>query len=141
MAQKKLSKTRKEIHAIYEQNELASLKQIQTRANSFSIGTAGGGVIEVGLRGDFANLWYLIQPVESVEIIQQIAAAAGLEVAIRPRQDFASWRGWDTSLPASVFWMGASPNQIEEEERKKLGEVKKQQQEKKLLEEQKKEND
>ena len=72
------------------------------------------------MRGDHANLWYLLQPVEAVEIIQQLAASAGLEIAIRPRQDFASWRSWDTSLPGSVHWMGAAPWQLGEQQRAEL---------------------
>lgn len=120
MAQRKVSKTRQKIHEIYEQNELAALQQNQTRARSFAIGAASGGVIEVSMRGDYSNLWYLLQPVEAVEIINQLAAAAGVEVAMRPRQDFAAWRSWDTSLPPSVHWMGAAPWQIDEEARQQL---------------------
>ena len=124
MAQRKVSKTRQKIQEIYEQNELAGLQQNQTRARSFTIGTTTGGIIEVSMRGDYSNLWYLLQPVEAIEIINQIAAAAGVEVAMRPRQDFASWRSWDTSLPPSVHWMGTAPWQISEEEREKLESVK-----------------
>lgn len=124
MTQKKVSKTRQKIHELYEENEFANLKQTQTRARSFTIGTTTGGIIEVGMRGDFANLWYLLQPVEAVEIINQLAAAAGLEIAMRPRQDFATWRGWDTSLPPSIHWMGAAPWQLSEEQRAELEAVK-----------------
>ena len=124
MVQKKISKTRQEIHALYEANELADLKQRQTRARSFSVGTAGGGVIELNMRGDFANLWYQMQPTEAIEIIGQLAAASGIEIAMRPRQDFASWRSWDATLPASVTWMGAAPWQLSEEDRELLAEHK-----------------
>jgi hypothetical protein len=124
MAQKKLSKTRQEIHSLYEANELANLKQNQTRARSLSVGTAGGGVIELNMRGDFSNLWYQMQPTEAIEIIGQLAAASGIEIAMRPRQDFASWRSWDATLPASVAWMGAAPWQLSEEDRALLAEHK-----------------
>jgi hypothetical protein len=124
MAQKKLSKTRQLIHAEYEANELADLKQRQTRARSLSVGTAGGGVIELNMRGDFANLWFQMNPTEAIEIIGQLAAASGVEIAIRPRNDFASWRGWDTSLPASVHWLGTAPWQLSEEDRALLAEAK-----------------
>jgi hypothetical protein len=124
MAPKKLSKTRQKIHELYEENELANLQQSQTRARSFTVGTTTGGIIEVGMRGDFSNLWYLLQPVEAVEIINQLAAAAGLEVAMRPRQDFATWRGWDTSLPPSVHWIGTAPWQLSDEQRAELEAVK-----------------
>lgn len=121
---KNISKTRQKIRDLYEENEYANIKQNQTRARSFTVGTTTGGIIEVAMRGDFSNLWYLLQPVEAVEIINQIAAAAGLEVALRPRQDFATWRGWDTSLPASTHWVGAAPWQLTEEQRVELEAVK-----------------
>ena len=124
MAQRKVSKTRQKIQEVYEQNELAALEQNRSRARSFSIGAASGGIIEVSMRGDYYNLWYLLQPVEGIEIINQLAAAAGVEVAMRPRNDFASWRSWDTSLPPSVHWMGSAPWQMSEEEREKLESVK-----------------
>jgi len=124
MAQKKLSKTRQEIHALYEKNELADLKQRQTRARSLSVGTAGGGIIELNMRGDFANLWYQMQPTEAIEIIGQLAAASGIEIVMRPRQDFASWRSWDATLPTSVAWMGTAPWQLSEEDRALLAEHK-----------------
>ena len=44
MAQKKISRTRQKIHDLYEENEFANLKQSQTRARSFSIGTTCGGI-------------------------------------------------------------------------------------------------
>ena len=120
MTAKKVSKTRQKINALYEDNEYASVKQNQTRARSFSVGTTSGGILELGMRGDFANLWYILQPTEAVEIIGQLAAAAGIEVAMRPKQDFSSWRSWDTSLPESVAWMGAAPWQLSEEQRLEL---------------------
>lgn len=123
----KPSKIRQEIHQIYEQNELASLKANNSRARSFSVGTTTGGIIEVSMRGDFANLWYILQPVEAIEMINQLAAAAGVEVAMRPRQDFASWRSWDADLPPSIHWMGAAPWQVSDEDRKILSAAKRKQ--------------
>ena len=120
MAQKKLSKTRQQIHSLYEENELASLKQNQTRARSLSVGTANGGIVELNMRGDFSNLWFQMQPTEAIEIIGQLAAAVGIDIAMRPKQDFSSWRSWDTSLPASIQWMGAAPWQLTEEQRVEL---------------------
>jgi len=120
MAQKKLSRTRQKIHDVYEENELASIKQNQTRARSFTLGTANGGVVEINMRGDFSSLWFQMQPTEAVEIIGQLAAAVGVEVAMRPRNDFSSWRSWDPSLPASVQWMGSAPWQLTDEQRLEL---------------------
>jgi hypothetical protein len=118
--EQKVSKTRQKINALCEENEYASMKQNQTRARSLSVGTAGGGIIELNMRGDYGNLWYQMQPTEAIEIIGQIAAASGIEIAMRPRQDFSSWRSWDTSLPPSVAWMGAAPWQLTEEARMEL---------------------
>jgi hypothetical protein len=121
---KRLSNTRKKIHELYEINELNNLKSNQTRARSLTIGTANGGIIEVGMRSDSGHLWYLLQPTEAIEIIGQLAAASGVEISMRVRQDFASWRSWDPTLPSSVNWLGAAPWQLSDEDREKLGEVK-----------------
>lgn len=111
----KESKIRKEINQFYEENELANLKSNKNRARSFSVGTAFGGIIEVSMRGDYHNLWCLLQPVEAVEFIEQLAAAAGLQVAIRPRQDFASWRGWNIDTDKK-YWVGAAHWQLGEDD-------------------------
>jgi len=123
MTSKKISETRQKIHDLYEENEYASLKQNQSRARALTIGNTTGGIIEVSMRGDFSHLWYSLHPVEAVEIIEQLAAAAGLQVAMRPKQDFTSWRSWDTTIPGSAHWLGAAPWQLPDEEREYLGEV------------------
>jgi hypothetical protein len=124
MPQKKVSKMRQKIQEAYEESEYANLKQSQTRASSFSVGTSGGGIIEVSMRGDFSNLWYLLHPVEAVEIIEQLAAAAGLQVALRSKQDFSSWRSWDTTIPGAAHWIGAAPWQLNDADRNYLTEMK-----------------
>lgn len=126
MAPKKISKTRQKIHEIYEQNELAALQQNQTRARSFSIGTTTGGIVEVSLRGDFTTLWYLLHPVEAVEMIESLAAASGLQVALRPKQDFSTWRSWDTTTPGCAHWIGAAAWQLNDEQREGLTALKEQ---------------
>jgi hypothetical protein len=124
MPQKKVSKMRQKIQEAYEEGEYANLKQTQTRASSFSVGTTTGGIIEVSMRGDFSNLWYLLHPVEAVEMIEQLAAAAGLQVALRPKQDFTSWRSWDTTIPGTAHWIGAAPWQLSDDDRNYLTEMK-----------------
>ena len=124
MPQKKVSKMRQKIQETYEESEYANIKQNQTRARSFTIGTAGGGIIEVSMRGDFSNLWYLLHPVEAVEMIEQLAAAAGLQVALRSKQDFSSWRSWDTTIPGSAHWIGSAPWQLSDDDRNYLTEMK-----------------
>jgi hypothetical protein len=120
MSNRKLTKERKEIHKVCEQNELANIKANQTRARSISVGTAGGGIVEINMRGDHSNLWYQMQPTEAIELMGQLASACGVEIVMRPRQDFAAWRSWDTSLPSCVQWMGAAPWQLTDEQRAEL---------------------
>lgn len=112
---KKESKIRQKINEIYEENELANLESNKNRARSFTVGTAFGGIIEVSMRGDFHNLWCLLQPVEAVEFIEQLAAAAGLQVALRPKQDFASWRGWNVDTE-NKYWVGSAHWQLGDED-------------------------
>ena len=115
-----LSKVRQRIRDEYEKNELATILANQSRARSITIGQTSGGVIEISMGGDSAHLWYLLNPVEAVEIIEQLAAAAGLEIAKRPKQDFTSWRSWDLDQPGATHWKGAAPWQIADDEKKKL---------------------
>lgn len=113
MATKKQRETRirQKINQFYEENELANLESNRNRARSFTVGTAFGGIIEVSMRGDFSTLWCLLQPVEAVEFIEQLAAAAGLQVALRPKQDFASWRGWNVDTE-NKYWVGSAHWQL-----------------------------
>lgn len=111
------SDIREQINRIYEENELAGLLQNKNRSRSLTVGTSFGGTIEVSMRGDYASLYALLQPVEVVELIEQLAASAGLQVALRPKQDFASWRGWNANVE-DRYWIGSAPwncNEIEGE--------------------------
>lgn len=116
----KLTKTRQQINKLAEENELACLLQTRNRARSISAGPSSGGIVEIVMRGDHSQLWYNISPVEAIEFMQQIAAAVGVEIAIRPRQDFAAWRSWDPNMPAATSWLGSAPWQLTEEGRKSL---------------------
>lgn len=113
MKKEKISETRKKIISIYEENELANLQANKNRARSVTVGTAFGGAVELSMRGDYASLWAVMQPVEVVELIEQLASGVGLQVAMRPRQDFASWRGWNTDAEHR-YWAGAGQWQIEQ---------------------------
>ena len=121
-----------EISEIKEQLELFRLKteleqakqnfdnftDNNVRARSLTVGTAFGGVVEVSMRGNGGACSYvLLNPPEAVEIIKQLASSVGLEYALRPSTDFASWRGWEEvigeKIPnASIEWKGASPQQL-----------------------------
>ena len=107
----KESKIRQKINEMYEENELANLEANKYRARSFTVGTAFGGIIELSMRGDYNHMWCLLQPVEAVEFIEQLAAAAGLQVALRPKQDFASWRGWNVDTE-NKYWVGSAHWQL-----------------------------
>lgn len=104
MTKEKISKTRKKIHGIYEENEYKSVKAIQKRARSITVGTAFGGIVEVTLRADDDFLYAQIQPTEVIELIEQLAAGVGVEVAMRPKVNFASWRGWEEVIDQRVGW-------------------------------------
>jgi hypothetical protein len=107
------SKIKEKINEIYQENEYANLVQNKNRSRSITVGTAFGGAVEISMRGDYHNLWAIIQPVEVVELIEQLASGVGLQVAMRPKQDFASWRGWNVDIE-DRYWAGSAPRQIEE---------------------------
>lgn len=113
MAKKTESEIRKKILELYEENELANLEANKNRAKSVTVGTAFGGSVELSMRGDYGNLWAIMQPVEVVELIEQLASGVGLQIAMRPRQDFASWRGWNVEADAR-YWAGSGQWQIEQ---------------------------
>jgi len=84
----KLTKEQKQI----ESNRLRELK---SRARSVTVGTAFGGITELTLRSESSNfLFCLMQPVEVIELIHQLAANVGCHIHLQPRRDFASWRDW-----------------------------------------------
>lgn len=75
-----------------------ALKETDTRARSLTVGTAFGGALEVSMRGDGgAHMWAILQPVEAVEVLHQMAAAVGCHLNLTPRYDFAAWRNWKNS--------------------------------------------
>jgi len=112
---KKVSKVKKRLTEIDEEIQLAekemqlnSVKSNYKRARSVTVGTAFCGTTELTLRGDGDDrLWCLLQPVEVIELIHQLAASNGCHILIKPREDFASWRVWKEEDPAKqLFWNG-----------------------------------
>lgn len=74
-------------------------KQLQrentARARSVTVGTAFGGVAELIMRrSDGTFTFAILQPVEAIELIHQLAASVGCHINLAPRRDFASWRDW-----------------------------------------------
>jgi hypothetical protein len=78
--------------------DLENRESNRNRARSITVGTAFGGTTEIMMRSDGGrHIWCVMQPVEVVELINQLAANVGCNVALKPRNDFASWRDWRVS--------------------------------------------
>jgi len=95
---------REKINRLCEENEFLSIKQNQNRARSITVGTAFGGVVEINMRSDIASVYAQMQPTEAIELIEQLAAGVGVEVAMRPKVNFASWRGWEEVIDQRISW-------------------------------------
>lgn len=90
--------------------ELENKENNRNRARSFTVGTAFGGTTEILMRGDGGrHLWCVMQPVEVVELINQLAANVGCNVDLKPRKDFASWRDWRVSEAEKKHLNGHAP--------------------------------
>jgi hypothetical protein len=86
------------LDAILLQQEIASFSADLNRARSVTVGTAFGGTTEVSMRApNGSNIWCVMQPVEVVELIHQLAANVGCHINLQPRKDFSSWRDWRLS--------------------------------------------
>ena len=83
---------RKSIQKQQEQNNFA---EAINRARSVTVGTCFGGTVEISMRrADGTSTFAIMQPVEAIELINQLAAGVGCHIHIFPRKDFASWRDW-----------------------------------------------
>jgi hypothetical protein len=58
---------------------------------------------------DGTHVWCLLQPVETIELIHQLAANVGCHIALKPREDFSSWRGWKVSEKEQLQLNGHPP--------------------------------
>lgn len=117
---KQPSKLREKIEQLAEENEYYALLAGKDRARSVTIGNTTGGLIEIVMRSDRATVHHIVRPVEAVEIIEQLAAAAGLEIAKRPKQDFTAWRSWDLDTPDDADWKGSAPWQLSDKAKRAL---------------------
>jgi len=135
--EQKVSKMRQKIHDLCEEGEYLSIAQNKNRARSITVGTAFGGVVEINMRSDVASVYAQMQPTEAIELIEQLAAGCGIEIAMRPKVNFASWRGWEEVLGHKVDiddvgWKGAAAWQISSESRKKMIEAAKEEENQQL---------
>jgi len=98
----------KKMKEVYEEDSYQSQLQNRTRARTVTCGPCGGGSIEISMRGDFGNLWIPLRPTEVVEFLEQLAASIGVEIAMRPKQNFSAWRAWHDDDTASAYWKGSA---------------------------------
>ena len=100
--------TKKRLNEFMQEQEVANRMGELSRARSVTVGTAFGGTTELAMRAsDGTHIWCILQPVEAIELIHQLAANVGCHIAVKPREDFASWRGWKT--PDSQDQISAHP--------------------------------
>jgi hypothetical protein len=122
MKQSEAIKKVKEIETSIELCKLEKLRQMEAemdlenresnrnRARSVTVGTAFGGTTELMMRSDGGrHIWCAMQPVEVIELIYQLAANVGCNVALKPRDDFASWRDWRVSEAEKKHLNGHAP--------------------------------
>ena len=100
----------KELDRRNKLRQLETLEANDARAQSITVGTAGGGAIEITMRSSSGKfLWNTYQPVEVIELINQLAAGVGCHIQIVPRQDFSSWRNWEVSPEELEHARGVQP--------------------------------
>jgi hypothetical protein len=106
----KPSEVKKRLAEIEARQYIANVESNLNRARSVTVGTAFGGTTEISMRGDGGqSLWCLMQPVEVIELIHQLAANAGCHISIKPRDDFSSWREWRVSEAEKKHLNGHAP--------------------------------
>lgn len=106
----KLTSAQKKLQQFCENQEFENILSNQSRARSVTVGTAFGGTTEVMMRGDGGrHLWCVMQPVEVIELIHQLASNVGCHIAIKPREDFSSWRDWKVTEAERLHMNGWAP--------------------------------
>ena len=103
---------KKEFNRRQRLQQLEAMEANESRAQSIAVGTAGGGSVDITMRGTTGKfLWNVYQPVEVIELINQLAAGIGCHIQIVPRQDFASWRDWKVTPEELERFRGVQPFQ------------------------------
>jgi len=106
----KTSELQKQLDELRNKQELANRLGEFSRARSVTVGTAFGGTTEVSMRSaDGSYIWCLMQPAETIELIHQLAANVGCHIALKPRDDFSSWREWRVSEAEKKHLNGHPP--------------------------------
>lgn len=100
----------KKVRELDAKMDLENRESNYNRARSITVGTAFGGTTEFIMRGDGGrHLWCLMQPVEVIEFIHQLASNVGCSAQITPRKDFSSWRDWRVSEAEKKHLNGHPP--------------------------------
>jgi len=101
---------KKKIQEIQHQQEVENFESNLNRSKSIAVGTSFGGTTEISMRGNGDRFLYCImQPVEVIELIHQLAANVGCHIALKPRNDFGSWREWRISEAEKQHLHGHPP--------------------------------
>ena len=100
--------------------ELYELRLAKNRGRSISVGAACGGTIEISMRGDADDMYVQLQPTEAVEFLNSLAAQCGLDIATRPKEDYATWRSWDPRTLPDTAHIGLGSWQLSDQSRAKL---------------------
>jgi len=105
--------TKKELRerqrTLEKQHIEADYKAVTRRARSVTVGTAFGGTTEIMMRkADGDIVWAILQPVEVIELIHQLAAGVGCHINLQPRKDFASWRNWKHTEEELLHFRGVN---------------------------------
>lgn len=106
----KRSEAKRKLEEIRNTQEVENVASNLNRARSITVGTCFGGTTEVMMRSDGGrHLWCVMQPVEVIELIHQLAANVGCDAALTPRKDFATWRDWRVSEAEKKHLQGHAP--------------------------------
>jgi hypothetical protein len=106
----KQSEYKQRLESFRLKEEVESYEANLNRSRAIAVGTAFGGTTEVSMRGNGDKFLYcLMQPVEVIELIHQLAANVGCHIALKPREDFSSWREWRVSEAEKKHLNGQAP--------------------------------
>jgi hypothetical protein len=106
----KKSEAKRRIEEMQLEMEIENRASNLNRARSVTVGTAFGGTTELIMRSDGGrHIWCIMQPVEVIELIHQLAANVGCNLALKPREDFAAWRDWKVTEQERLHYNGFAP--------------------------------
>ena len=104
------SEAKRKLEEMQMEMEIENRASNLNRARSVTVGTAFGGTTELMMRSDGGrHIWCVMHPVEVIELIHQLAANVGCNIALKPREDFATWRDWKVSDQERLSFNGHAP--------------------------------